>query len=301
MLASDISDQTMNLFHSDEEPELNLDQPDVVVPESEYEPLPVEQIEAVPEFVLKQETASPFDLSTDEGIRAAADSSPMLKGYLERMKLDGINQGRQSRESELRRDEASNERVEQMTQALFDRYGIEVEPEDQNFFRVITKSNSDFQRVNLSKEYAERAADYFQLSADDRVAFTTHLESINSDPTETQNVASEMMQAVYNKGKQDAMNNLTPEILQNNPSVTNWIAQQAQSQNDSEDTARRIEASIRGRVPAVPTGSASSNGFNALEIAQMTASARDKYIDTLSEAQQDEVMTAMYEAVQRGQ
>lgn len=301
MLASDISDQTMNLFHSDEEPELNLDQPDVAVPEIEYEPLPVEQIETVPEFVLRQETASSFDLSTDEGIRAAADSSPMLKGYLERMKLDGINQGRQSRESELRRDEASNERVEQMTQALFDRYGIEVEPEDQNFFRVITKSNSDFQRVNLSKEYAERAADYFQLSADDRVAFTTHLESINSDPAATQNVASEMMQAVYKKGMEDAMNNLTPEILQNNPSVTNWIAQQVQYQNDSEETARRIEASIRGKVPSVPTGSASSNGFNALEIAQMTASARDKYIDTLSEEQQDEVMTAMYEAVQRGQ
>lgn len=301
-MVSDASDQITSLFTSDENPFIQ-EQSQTVNP-SEYGFLPDNKMDSVPAYV-PDEIVNPFsptfDLTTDDGIRNAANSNPNLKGYLERMRLDGVNQGRQAYAKELTREQGSDQRVEMLTQALFDRYGIEVDEDDANFVKSITKSNAEYNRIEQSKKYLDAAADFFQLPDQDRQTLNAHVSRIEHDPDQMQALAAEMMRSVYEKGSSDTFSGLTPEMLQNHPAMSQSVANEARRQIIAEDNAQRVESGIRRGAPSIPSGGVSASGINALEIAQMEPATRDRFFDALTESQQDEVMTAMYVAKQRGQ
>ena len=59
------------------------------------------------------ESPATFDLTTDEGIRAAVAVNPTLAGYLEKTRKDAENDARQRMQSEMRREQGTVERVQQ--------------------------------------------------------------------------------------------------------------------------------------------------------------------------------------------
>ena len=67
----------------------------------------------------------PLDLSSDEGIKAAAEGNPQLAAYLRKQNTDGINEGKQSKEKELRRAAGAPEATKRWATQFLKDNGVE--------------------------------------------------------------------------------------------------------------------------------------------------------------------------------
>ena len=142
-----------------------------------------------------------FDLTTDAGIRAAAEANPTLRGYFEKLQADAANAARQRRDSELRREQGTIERANAYHRQVIDALAAGTDPEEiarQTPFFV--KANHDFARIELSRNLLDHAQT--MLEPGEAAALKAMAEALSPDDADGfTNVAQAAINAVVAKGK----------------------------------------------------------------------------------------------------
>ncbi len=154
---------------SDQVDQAVTDQPPQAVPDAAPPPAPDADVDAVPAAAAaeppadpdSEPTPPPVDLSTDEGITAAVEDSPQLKAYLDKQKLDGINEGAQAKQNELRRAAGAPEAVKRWASQFVTKV-CELTPEQaEQESEFITNQALQFVFADFTKQLPEHTlADY---------------------------------------------------------------------------------------------------------------------------------------------
>lgn len=152
---------------NDPTPEQNApaasEQPPVAV--LDPEPAPAPEPAAEPEPAAAAATTEPpdpdpgsdppppeLDLSSDDGIKAAAERNPQLAAYLRKQKDDGKNEGAQAKETELRRASGAPDAVKRFTSQLFEKYGVTPSEGDAKATEFVTQQAMGY----VFAEFTER-------------------------------------------------------------------------------------------------------------------------------------------------
>lgn len=188
-----------------------------------------------------------FDLSTDEGILAAAEANPTLKGLLERFKRDGENTGRQRTESELRRKAASDEQIIRYQQDVLRTKGVELSADEAKELLPWMDAHWDQARLNHAKGLVGVAKQFFEVGDDP--ALEAALAGYGDDPEQWDAVAGRMMVTVAEKAAKEAITKhrqdllaLSPADLRKDPDMVALLSKWQEAENKAEERATRTRA-----------------------------------------------------------
>lgn len=154
-------------------------------------------VEAVP--------ATPVvDLSSDDGIKAAADAHPTLRGYFEKLQADAANAARQRRDAELRRDQGTSDRATAYHQWVVDQLNNGADPAElARQTPLYVKANFDTNRYELSRRLLDAASEGLsETEAAPLKALADALE--DGDPEGMQKVAQAALSASLAKVRAEA-------------------------------------------------------------------------------------------------
>lgn len=287
--SNDVQDQAFSLFDLDDEPEL-----DQAAPVPAPEPTPA--IEAAEESVPESVT---FDLSTVDGVRAAAEKSEAMRNYLEKLRLDSANAERQRVQNEMRREQGSVERAQATIAALVDRLADGEDPEVlKKELPMYVSANAGWAQAQILSKLAEQAIEMAEPTAQE--ALRALLERADT-PEAVQEVTGHALNAVLRKNTDDTLANLDPESLREHPRFKDWLQSELTKAMEVEMAAQQKQTTIRPNAPTTPSGVAPSSGINPVEFAAMDKAAQERALANLTEEQEDALMTAMYEAARNGQ
>lgn len=141
-----------------------------------------------------------FDLSTDDGIRAAAEANPTLRGYFQKLQADAANAARQQREAEIRREQGTVERVQQYHQRLIgelqkDDADLDALARETPFF---VKANEELVRAELLRAMLEQAAAHGDETAKELA------QNLKGSPDEMVTVAQRAVDAAIKRARDEA-------------------------------------------------------------------------------------------------
>lgn len=194
-----------------------------------------------------------FDLSTDEGILAAAEQNATLKGLLERFKRDGENTGRQRTESELRRKAATDDQIIRYQQEFARSKGVEISTDEAKELLPWMDAHWDQARLNHAKGLVGVAKEYFAVGDDP--ALEAALAGYGDDPEQWDAVAGRMMLTVAEKSAAEAVKKhrqdlleLSPADLRKDPDMVALLSKWQEAEDKAEARAtvtreRRAETS----------------------------------------------------------
>ena len=213
--------------------------------------------------------AQGFDLSTEEGVLAAAASADALRKVLDKRQNDGFQAGKLNRDAELRRDQAATSRVEEFARLSLERFGVEVTPEDQNLLRTLTAANEGSARIGMARGYVNATLNYLGESAMP-AELETALASLEAtgDVKAIEGIASTAVQRVAEHAKQGALASLTEDDLGKLPAdhpVNRYIQQRIADGTTEELKAQALEqaTTTRTNAPRVATKGPGSGGMTA--------------------------------------
>lgn len=188
-----------------------------------------------------------FDLSTDEGILAAAEANPTLKGLLERFKRDGENTGRQRTEAELRRKAASDEQIMRWQQDILRDKGVEISADEARQLLPWMDAHWDQARLNHAQGIVGVARQFFGVGDDP--ALEAALAGYGDDPEQWDAVAGRMMATVAEKASKDAIAKhrqellaLSPADLRKDPDMVTLLSRWQEAEDKAEERAARTRA-----------------------------------------------------------
>lgn len=288
----DTMDQTRNLF-SDLEDELPEDQAvdETPVPSEEVQPVPEPEPDAVPE-------TPTFDLSSVDSVREAAEKAEALKNYLEKVKLDTANAERQRIQNEMRREQGTAERAQAYHQWLIDQLENGVDPEAlKKDIPMYVAANAGWAQSQVLTQLAQQAIEMAAPEA--KSALQALLDKADSPEAVTE-ATGHILNAVVTKSNSDMLANLDFNSLKEHPKFSDWLLSQVKERMEVEESAKKTASSVRSNAPKVPSGAAVDGGPNVEQYLAMDEAARNKYLNNLTEEQEDALLTALYESARGG-
>ena len=136
-----------------------------------------------------------FDLTSDDGIRAAREANPNFSGYLQKLEADARNAARQQFEAEQRREKGTVETAQAVTDWVADQLASGVSKEDINKqVPSYVKANHDNLRMEYAKALLTQAAE-----ADETAKGM--LESLTGDPDEAIRVSQVALNAAITRAR----------------------------------------------------------------------------------------------------
>jgi hypothetical protein len=180
-----------------------------------------------------------FDLSTDDGIRAAAESNPALKGYFDKLQADAANTARQQRDNELRRESGTAEQARRYNESVIQRLRNGEDPDViARETPLWVKANEDTTRAELYSQIATHAASL--LPPAEAAVVKTLAESVQGKPEEMQQVAQTALNAVAAHSQARALDDFDPDTIDKNSPT--WA--RLQTWKERELTSEREAAAI---------------------------------------------------------
>ena len=147
-----------------------------------------------------------FDLTSDDGIRAAREANPNFSGYLQKLEADARNAARQQFEAEQRREKGTVETAQAFTDWVADQLANGVSKEDINKqVPSYVKANHDNLRMEYAKALLTQAAE-----ADETAKGM--LESLTGDPDEAIRVSQVALNAAITRARAEERAAVTAEL-----------------------------------------------------------------------------------------
>lgn len=197
--------------------------------------------EAAPEPVVT------FDLSTDDGIKAAAESNPRLKGYFEKLQADAANTARQRRDAELRREQGTAERAQQYHEWLVSELQKGTDPQElARQTPIWVSANEQHALSRVSKALLQRAGELGDETARELA------ESLEGNTEELPRVAQATLDALVKRAKSDAVEAISLDTLPASlkTQVDRLVAEQVEAKVAAELAAHALEQQIAERPTA---------------------------------------------------
>lgn len=217
-----------------------------------------------------------FDLTTEEGVIAAAAHVDALRKVLDKRQNDGFQAGKLNRDAELRRDMAATERVEGFAREALERHGVELTADDTNLLRTLTKANEDYARIGMARGYVNATLQYLGEAAmpQELEAAIAALEA-TGDVKAIEGIASSAVQRVADTSRTQALDRLTTDALDALPAthvIAQYINQRIAEGVTEELTAKATEQAQAGRTnpPRVSGAVPGSGGMTAEQARAMT-------------------------------
>lgn len=195
-----------------------------------------------------------YDLSTPEGVRAAADTFPALKAVF----ADYENTGRQRTLAEMRREQGANDRATAYHAELLRQLEEGADPRElAKQTPGYVKANEDWTRAEVLRGLIAKAR---ELDEDAVAPLAELAESLQGNPDEIEKVAQAAINAVANKSGAAARQALFDiESLDEIPKDSRLYAH-VQSliakETETEVNARTTEANTLPPMPSTPSGTA---------------------------------------------
>lgn len=210
-----------------------------------------------PEPVAAPETTpvAAFDLSTVEGIKAAAAQFPTLQQWREEGYAAGKQTGRSEFEKQLRLDQGRAERVQEYHQYVIDQLNNGADPSQ--LAKQTPAWMSAYETANRVSLYTGLAQQAASLLPDaQRADITARLELLEGKPEELETVAQMALNALDAHAKSSALLDFDPDSIDANhpayPKLQAWKEREVTSELNAQKTA----ANAVQAAPLTPTGSA---------------------------------------------
>ncbi len=222
-----------------------------------------------------------FDLSTDDGIKAAIDAVPNLKGYLEKTKADAANAARQRFESEQLRDRGSNERAQQAVSYIAAQLQAGREPDElAKEVAPWVKAHEAMTRLELLKAMLGQAAANGDETAEQLA------ESLKGSADEWVPVAQRAVDAAVRRAKEAGI-----EEGRRNSS------EEYAARLEADRKARELEESTAGKTnPPAVSGTSPGGGPTAPATARLEAMSSAAFAALSKDEQQSLIRQAREEA-----
>jgi len=200
-----------------------------------------------------------FDFSTDEGILAAAEQNPTLKGLLERMKKDGENTGRQRYESEMRRRMASDESLAAGARILAERLGVAADDESvQQYVQTFTQPYQAAAHAQTALAWINGAREV--LSDEGKQGIDMALSLAGDDPAQLTTIVNQLWagygQNAHKSGRdafEAELRDMKPEDARKNPALLSLYERMREYETAAEERAQRTTAARASRDPGPAT------------------------------------------------
>lgn len=252
--------------------ETEAEQPEEVAEQAE-ESVAVTEAEAVAEAVPEVATddqpddSEPvLDLSTDDGIRAAAESNVQLRSFLEKTRKDAEHDGKQRREAELRREAADNARTQAVLQGYAD--GLQKNPQQvQSLAAQAIQQNRQFALGEAAAEITNTLLGY-EVPNDTLREAQAELNT-SSLPDRVDRYVKTLMSAVVDTEVGKAMSDQDSKI-----------EKLVKERVEAEIKARNLESAPKPSTPpATPPAGIAAGGKNPTpeEYAKATTAQRAKW------------------------
>lgn len=254
-----------------------------------------EQPQAVPSQDATAPTTPTFDLSSFDGIKAAMETAPALRQFLEKQLLDRENTVRQRLQSEARRDLGSVERAMQYQQEVVQKIqsGVPIEEAFKDAPSFV-RANADYWKGQVLRGVTEQAMSL--ASPEQKEILQSLLDSAIDDPDGITKVAEQTLQAVIQKVRSDALLNLTLEdapegsglvTVPQGSKLREELRALVQKEADMELKARQTEARAREvQSPSVPMGEATTP-ITRQYLDSMSPDQRLAYFNSLPDAERE--------------
>lgn len=210
-----------------------------------------------PEPVAATETppVAAFDLSTVEGIKAAAAQFPSLQQWREEGFSAGKQTGRSEYEKQLRLDQGRAERVQEYHGYVVDQLNNGADPAQlAKQTPAWMAAHEIANRVALYTGLASQAASL--LPADKAADIKARLELLEGQPEELEAVAQMALDALDTHAKSSALLDFDPDSIDAThpayPKLQAWKEREV----TSELNARAVQANAVPGTPIVPAGAA---------------------------------------------
>lgn len=207
---------------------------------------------------------------------AAAASTEALRRVLDKRQNDGFQAGKLNRDAELRRDLAATERVQEWTKGVLNKHGIDLDPDDVNMARTLTKANEDYARIGMARGYVNATLQFLGEAAmpQELESALAALES-TGDVKAIEGIASTAVQRVADTSRAQALERLTTDALDALPAshpVQQYINQRIAAGVTEELAAKAVELAQAGRSnpPRVSGSMPGSGGMTAEQARAMT-------------------------------
>ena len=230
-----------------------------------------------------------FDLSTPEGVKAAAEKFPALKAWREDGYGSGLEAGRRETERKYTRDQASSERVMEVAKDMYERMGVDLDPDSLQTLTRLTRGNADAARLEVMQHMAEEAMGMTE-SESERSMLQSLIDGAEGNADEMQKVATMAVSAVANRSKSAALDALTlDELLKNEKhrkAIDDLVAQRMQE----EAEARAIESRRTDAAPEPPAGVIGTpKGVTQDRLNAMSPDSRREYFASLSDEERGDM------------
>ena len=172
-----------------------------------------------------------FDLTSDDGIKAALEANPTLAGYIQRQAADAANTARQRRDAEIRREQGTVDVARAYTRQIAQRIanGEELEAIEREV-PFYVKANHDTTRLDYARALLQHAAEGDETAKG-------LLDSLTGDPDEAIRVAQVALDATVKRARSEEAARVRAELE----------AEYAKKL-EAELNAARVETQVAGRT-----------------------------------------------------
>jgi len=231
-----------------------------------------------------------LDLSTPDGVRAAAKRFKAIQDVLDESRLNGENTGKQRTLSEMRREQGTADRAKAYHDDLIRRINA-----GENFETLTkqtplyVKANEDWTRVEIMRGLIAQA----RTLDEEAVAPLAELaEALEGNAEEIQKVAQAALNAVANKSgataRQSILDAESLDAVPKDSKLYKAIRAEIEKETETEVNAQKTEAKPVPAGPKTPVGTA-TNPMTRQTFEALSRDDQKAYVGTLSEAQRDEL------------
>lgn len=233
---------------------MTMDQTTAVVSE-QPEAIEEQQIAVPPvvaEVVAVDAGAVPFRFQDDDDIRAHAEQDERLRSYLEKQRLDGMNDGKQRRDKELRLERGTEEVARAYEQHLASKYGFDLDDVDKREAPLFVRANRDRERHDYWRTNTEAVLDVFDVAERSRI--TAALEQFEGRPDEVETIARQVIDTAVERQSTRKLSGLTLADIPKDSPLWAEVEEFKRSEAEKEFTARAQERETPPAPPRTPVG-----------------------------------------------
>ena len=265
---------------------VSTEQPDVTAEQETPVAAPVD--EAVADATAN--AVADLDLSTPDGVRAAAKRFKAIQDVLDESRLNGENTGKQRTISEMRREQGTADRAREYHEDLIRRLNAgEDIAELTKQTPLYVKANEDWTRAEIMRGLIAQA----RTLDEEAVAPLAELaDALEGNAEEIQKVAQAALNAVANKSgataRQSILDAESLDAVPKDSKLYKAIRAEIERETETEVNAQKTEAKPVPAGPKTPAGTA-TNPMTRQTFESMSRDDQKSYISTLDEVQRDEL------------
>ena len=265
---------------------VSTEQPDVTAEQEAPVAAPVD--EAVADATAN--AVADLDLSTPDGVRAAAKRFKAIQDVLDESRLNGENTGKQRTISEMRREQGTADRAREYHEDLIRRLNAgEDIAELTKQTPLYVKANEDWTRAEIMRGLIAQA----RTLDEEAVAPLAELaDALEGNAEEIQKVAQAALNAVANKSgataRQSILDAESLDAVPKDSKLYKAIRAEIERETETEVNAQKTEAKPVPAGPKTPAGTA-TNPMTRQTFESMSRDDQKSYISTLSDTQRDEL------------